>query len=317
MSIETYFESFHCVEFKPQNKALKMKRSLLFFSRKIAYAFELISKASLQIVRHGKQRNIFLFGLGFCLAAGTLSAAETDEELEKKYIDQTLNFARGHSEFKELYFKQYEPEFIRLVQQGQSPQILFISCSDSRVIPDLMLNTRPGDLFVIRTAGNFVPPASANQSDGVAATIQYAVEVLNVKHIIICGHSDCGAIAGLYKTLEPEKLGILDRWIRWGEPAKKIALLATKLTNFNENILPITEQISVLYQLENLLTYPFIKNRVDQGTIQLHGWYFEIDTGELSYYDIQKHGFVPLIKKQGGINAAQNPPTNQKVELKK
>src|SRR4029077_8948471 len=100
-------------------------------------------------------------------------------------LNEALNLARGHKEFQDLYFKQHEDEFVRLVKEGQSPQTLFIGCSDSRVVPDLILNTRPGDLFVIRTAGNFVTSYNSEAIDGVAATLQYAVEVLNVRHIIV------------------------------------------------------------------------------------------------------------------------------------
>lgn len=212
----------------------------------------------------------------------------------------TLDYAKGHQEFKDLYFKQHEQEFIRLVNEGQNPQALFIGCSDSRMVPDLILGTKPGDLFVIRTAGNFVPTYEEDEEDGVPATIQYAINVLNIKHIIVCGHSHCGAIQGLYKTLDPEKLNILKRWLKWGESAKKIAMLTTKPDTPKEELYSITEQLSVIYQLEHLMSYPFIKSLVNKGQIQLHGWYYEIESGDITYYDPDLYQFIKLKKRAEG-----------------
>ena len=216
---------------------------------------------------------------------------------EEGILNQTLNFARSHQTFKELDFKQHEAEFLRLVEEGQSPQTLFIGCSDSRIIPELVLSVRPGDLFVIRLAGNFVPPYNALDVDGVAATLQFAVEVLNVRHIIVCGHSHCGAIKGLYEQLDPNKFGLLKRWIQFGEQAKKMALLTTSPTIPKEELYSITEKLSVIYQLEHLMSYPFVEKRVDDGKLQLHGWYFAIESGELTYYDPEQYRFKPLIGK--------------------
>jgi carbonic anhydrase len=213
---------------------------------------------------------------------------------EQALLDQTLNFARGHQEFKDLHFKQHEAEFVRLVEQGQSPQTLFIGCSDSRIIPELILNMRPGDLFVIRTAGNFVPPASFLEVDGVAATIQFAVEGLNVGHIIVCGHSNCGAIEALFSQLDPQKFGLLKRWIEFGEKAKKMTLLMSKPSTPKKELYSIAEKISVLYQLEHLMSFPFIKKRVEEGKLDLHGWYFDIETGQIWYYDMEQYRFKLL-----------------------
>ncbi len=217
---------------------------------------------------------------------------------EEALLQQSLNFARSHQEFRELDFKEHEAEFVRLVEEGQSPQTLFIGCSDSRIVPELILNMRPGDLFVIRNAGNFVPPANSPGVDGVAATIQFAVEHLNVKHIIVCGHSDCGAIRGLFQDLDPQKFGLLKRWIQFGEEAKKMALMMTKPTTPKEDLYSLAEKLSVLYQLEHLMSFPFIEKRVDEGTLQLHGWYFKIQTGKIWYYDPEQYMFKPLIEKQ-------------------
>lgn len=240
----------------------------------------------------------YLFYTLFLLSLFSTLQAVDPPLNDQTLLDQILNFAKGHQEFKDLYFKQHEAEFVRLVEQGQNPQILFISCSDSRVVPDLILNTRPGDLFVIRNAGNFVPPINFPAAGGVAATIQYAVEVLNVRHIIVCGHSHCGAIQGLFQDLDSQRFDILKKWLTLGEEAKQMALLATKLTNhLKEDIYSVTEKISVIYQLEHLMSYPFVKKRVLDGKLELHGWYFKIETGQLWYYNGEQYRFLPLIKK--------------------
>lgn len=235
---------------------------------------------------------IFWIGLGIGSLLGYLDAT----------IEETLSFARGHQIFRDLYFKQNEQEFIRLVKEGQSPQTLFIGCSDSRVVPDLILNTRPGDLFVIRTAGNFVPPyAASSWGDGVSATVQFAIEYLDVKQIIVCGHSHCGAIQGLFNPLDNHKFGILKKWLRFGEEAKKMTLETVKPSTPMEEVYQVAEEISVVFQLQHLLTFPFIKQRVDNGTLALHGWYYKIETGELSYYDARTYQFKnisSLLKKE-------------------
>ena len=225
-------------------------------------------------------------------AAGAATAPNSEQAL----LNQTLNYARGHQTFQDLYFKQHEADFVRLVKEGQSPKTLFIGCSDSRIVPDLMLNTRPGDLFVVRTAGNFVPPADFQAPDGVAATTQYAIEVLNVPHIVVCGHSHCGAIKGLFQQLDPVQFGILQRWLKFGEEAKKMVMLTAKETTPKEELYALAEKVSVIYQLEHLMTYPFIKKRVDEGKLELHGWYFKIETGELWYYNTEKYQFMPLAR---------------------
>lgn len=250
---------------------------------------------------------LFYFVLSFNMVWGLYAQQppSTSESLPQEVnqpslLDKTLNLARGHQEFKELYFKQHEEEFIRLVKEGQSPKTLFIGCSDSRVVPDLILNTRPGDLFVIRTAGNFVTPYQFQFIDGVAATLQYAVEFLNVGHIIVCGHSHCGAIQGLFQEL-PEKLDMLKRWLKLGEKAKEMTLMTATPSTPKETLYSTAEEISVILQLEHLMTFPFVKKRVDEGKLELHGWYFKIETGELWYYNAEQYRFLPLIERKDSL----------------
>lgn len=245
-------------------------------------------------------RSLFYLSLSFTLLFGLNAQQSIPSQVvsvainQESFLNETLNFAQKHQEFRDLHFKQQEAEFVRLIREGQNPKILFIGCSDSRVVPELILKARPGDIFVIRTAGNFVPPFISQSVDGVAASVQYAVEVLNIPHIIVCGHSHCGAIRGLFQDLDPNKLGEVKRWIKLGEEAKRITMENAKPGISKEDIYKTTEEVNVLTQLENLMTFSFIKKAVDEGRIILHGWYFDIEFGQILYYDTEKNRFIPL-----------------------
>ena len=154
----------------------------------------------------------------FLWMASLYSVEDMKTQTPSGSFDQIVQWAKNHQHFKQLYYKLHEEEFARLVKEGQNPKAVYIGCSDSRVLPDLLLGTKPGDLFVIRNAGNFVPTYDKSIPwDGVAATIEYAIEVLGIREIIVCGHSHCGAIQGLYtqknsKTSITLKTGLnLDR----------------------------------------------------------------------------------------------------------
>ena len=135
-------------------------------------------------------------------------------------------FAEGNELFQKAYFKQNEKVLLELAENGQNPKTLFIGCSDSRVIPDLIIQSNPGDLFVIRNVGNFVPPFKPDEDyHSTASGIEYAVSVLNVSEIIICGHSHCGAINHLFQTIEDPSLTHTKKWLDLGEKAKSMAIL--------------------------------------------------------------------------------------------
>ena len=200
-----------------------------------------------------------------------------------------------HKKFKELEFKKHEKLFVDLVKKGQSPKTLFIGCSDSRVLPNLITGTGPGELFIVRNVGNFVPPFKPDyEFHATAAAIEYAVSVLNVKDIIVCGHSHCGACESLYKNIEDSvELIHTKKWLEIGKPAKEAALSAVGKDN-KEELLRFTEKISILVQLENLLTYPAVEKRVSKEELFLHGWYYKIESGEIEYYDSERKDFLPL-----------------------
>lgn len=245
-----------------------------------------------------KLKNIFVFEIIFFVIFG-LSAQEFSplyllskfEIPVQRKKNQPLKI--GHEEFQTIYYQQNEERFLQLIKDGQMPKILFIGCSDARVVPEIILKTHPGEVFVIRTEGNFVPPYSPWTIDGVAATVQYATEILEIPHIIICGHSHCSAIYGLFHQLSP-RLEILRHWLSLGEKAKRFALLAKPLNAPIQEIYSTTEKISVLLQMDNLMSYPFVKRRVHKGTLEVHGWYYDVKTEELSYYRYANGQFVPF-----------------------
>lgn len=205
------------------------------------------------------------------------------------------HYAKGNELFVK-YFKKNKEELVRLAKEGQKPKALFIGCSDSRVIPDLMLQTKPGDLFVLRNVGNFVPPFSPDDDFHATATgIEYATSVLKVKEIIVCGHSYCGACAALYQKIEdtPETVHT-KRWLSLGENAKKSAILSLGRDAEKEKLLRLTEKLSIINQIENLLTYPQVKKRFENGDLHIHGWYYHVENGKIDYYDAEKYDFFPL-----------------------
>ena len=208
-------------------------------------------------------------------------------------IDELIE---GNLAFQNSSFKYFKEDFDALVQKGQCPEVLFIGCSDSRVVPDLIVHSKPGDMFILRNIGNFVPPFKAdNDYHGSAAVIEYALCILNVKHIIICGHSYCGACQALYQELD-DGIGTIHmrRWLKLGEEAKTYVLQNFSDTLPKEEIFRETEKASVLYQLRNLLTYPEVKKRIEQNNLEIHGWYYKIEDGTIETYDQRKKRFETM-----------------------
>jgi carbonic anhydrase len=214
------------------------------------------------------------------------------------------DFIKGNELFKKSYFKTNEKELLKLAKKGQNPKALYIGCSDSRVIPDLMTQTGPGDLFVVRNVGNFVAPYSPNiDYHSTASAIEYAVSVLNVEEIIICGHTHCGACKSLYQDIDDEELIHTKKWLELGQQAKSMATLALganayKSESTKEPLLRLTEKISVVTQIENILTYPSVKKRVDEGKVHIHGWMYDIETGNIEFYDPETCQYLPLSEQE-------------------
>ena len=169
--------------------------------------------------------------------------------------------------------------------QGQHPKTLFIGCSDSRLVPYLLTGAEPGDLFIVRNVGAFVPPYDGSHGlHGTTAAIEFAVLSLKVEHIIVCGHTHCGAIRAAYEGA-PEEAVNLHNWLQLADEA----LLPVQTS---PEALYRTEQRSVVLQLERLLDYPMVRREVEAGRLHLHGWHYVIEQGEVHVFDAQQGTFV-------------------------
>ncbi|MFO0865285.1 MAG: carbonic anhydrase [Gemmataceae bacterium] len=197
----------------------------------------------------------------------------------------------GIHQFREKDFRPLQGLFEELAQ-GQNPETLFVTCSDSRIDPNLLTRSKPGELFILRNAGNIVPPHSAT-SGGEGATIEFAVAKLDVKDIIICGHSHCGAMHGLLHPEEVAKLPAMASWLSHAEATRRI--VNDNYRHLDEQrLLTTTVEENVLVQLENLRTLPSVASRLARGDLHLHGWVYKIESGEVFAYDPQAGQFVPL-----------------------
>ena len=213
-------------------------------------------------------------------------------------------FISGFKEFQRTYFCGDDQVF-SVLKENQNPKVLVIACSDSRVDPAILTGCAPGDMFVVRNVANLVPPyENAPGYHGVSAAVEYAVKVLQVEHVIVLGHSCCGGIQALM-TADPEALGeFIAPWVKIAEPA--LREVSEKLTNKDDKLRQCAcEQASVLVSLENLLTFPWIWEQVMTGRIYLHGWYFEMNRGELLSYLPETGSFEPLVARCEAQSACQ------------
>ena len=197
----------------------------------------------------------------------------------------------GHRKFLAEVFPAKKSHF-HLLAEGQSPEWLFITCADSRVLPDLILGTEPGDLFISRSIGNVVPDTSLDV-DGVTATIEYAVEVLKVRHIIVCGHSDCGALKAALDRKSLENLPKARRWLEHVEAAFAYRQPLNPADGENAELVSLI-QGNVVAQLQNLKAQLPVRNAMNEGRLTVHGWYYDILTGRIEEYDEAMKKFVGL-----------------------
>lgn len=202
----------------------------------------------------------------------------------------------GVHKFHTDEFGNYRSLFRKLSQEGQNPHTLFITCSDSRVLAELITQSKPGDLFVVKNVGNIVPPASATGStNSTAAAIEFAVDSLRVSDIVVCGHSQCGAMEALITGLPSDNpLPHLREWLALAAPVRQV--LQTEyhhLKSHAERTTAAAEE-NVLFALENLHTYPVVQARLADGSLRLHGWFFKIASAELFAFDPETKQFLPL-----------------------
>lgn len=207
----------------------------------------------------------------------------------------------GLHAFQSQHFSNHKELFERLAD-GQHPQTLFLTCSDSRVNPNLITQTEPGELFIVRNAGNIVPPHGAGQS-GEQASIEYAVCALGVRDIVLCGHSHCGAVGGLLKPEALREMPAVEAWLRHADATRRI-VREKYAERTGAALLTTAVEENVLVQLENLRTHPAVAAALACGKLKLHGWVYKFETGQVFAYETQSGQFLPLtLPRPSGASA--------------
>ena len=196
---------------------------------------------------------------------------------------------KGLHKFQSSYFPANHEVFEELAD-GQKPRVLFITCSDSRIVPHLITQSGVGELFVVRNVGNLVPPFGA-ANGGEGAAIEYAIHALGIEQVIICGHSNCGAMKGL---LQIEKLRtempLVHEWLRHAESTRRL-IQENYADVEGEELIAITMAENVVTQIENLKTYPVIRSKLHQNKMSIYGWIYDIETGEVLTYNPETDDF--------------------------
>ena len=197
--------------------------------------------------------------------------------------DRIEKYLEGFARFKQKYYTE-EPELFDKLKKGQSPDALVITCSDSRIDPLFLTEAKPGDLFVVRNIASIAPPYSDEEKSCVVMSAsRYAVMHLNVPNIIVLGHSSCGGIGALVSMKSGDKVDpAIASWVKniWEALAE-----AMEMNDELEDLQRVTEQRAVVCSMRNLLTYPWVKEKVENGQLQIHGWYFDMEDGSLHAYD--------------------------------
>lgn len=195
----------------------------------------------------------------------------------------------GVAKFKSEVVPEHQALFDKLAT-GQSPEVLFITCADSRIDPALITQTMPGDLFVCRNAGNIVPP-HGNSVEGTTASIEFATAVLGVKHIVVCGHTDCGAIKG---AMAPQNLDAIPRVQDWVDHARAgVRAAEAQQGDGQPDLLAATER-NVVLQMSHLNSHPAVAARLAAGDIDMHGWVYHIGSGDVTAYDAESDSFTSI-----------------------
>jgi carbonic anhydrase len=219
---------------------------------------------------------------------------------------------KGLRNFKNSYYCSHQDLFEEL-SHGQKPRVLFITCSDSRIDPNLLTQTDLGELFVIRNAGNIIPPFGATNG-GEGAAVEYAIHALGIQQVIVCGHSHCGAMKGLLKlqSLEDE-MPLVYEWLKHSEATRRV-LKENYSELEGEELIAMAVAENVLNQLDNLRTYPVIRSKMHQKQINLYAWIYEIETGEVLSYDADLDEFKPILTEIPTCDLPNAPPHNSYLE---
>ena len=211
----------------------------------------------------------------------------------------------GVHRFQQWEFGKYKQIFRRLSREGQKPHTLFITCADSRVVAELITQSKPGDLFVIKNVGNIVPPPDPEGGcSSTGAGIEFAVETLGVSDIVVCGHSQCGAITTLMQPdAAPAELKHLRNWINLARPVREIIEQNYGHLKTEAERTRAAEEENVLFSIERLTAYPCVSKKLQEGALRLHAWFFKIDTADLFAYDPDHRQFqliTELASNPGG-----------------
>lgn len=198
---------------------------------------------------------------------------------------------RGLDKFRETYVDTHQ-ELLAQLSHGQTPRVLFVTCSDSRVAPNLITDTDVGELFVIRNAGNIIPPYGA-ANGGEGGTIEYAINALNIEQIVICGHSNCGAMKGLLKLNKLQKdMPLVYDWLKHAESTRRM-VQETYPHYEGDDLIEVLVAENVLIQIDNLKTYPIVRSRLHQGRLKIYAWIYNVETGKVLAYDARTHTYIP------------------------
>jgi carbonic anhydrase len=191
-------------------------------------------------------------------------------------------FLEGYRQFREQYYRENKAFIEQLMSTGQKPKAMMIACSDSRIDPSLKFGAGPGDMFVVRNVANLVPPYAPDGAyHGTSAALEFAVRSLLVEHVIVMGHAKCGGIHALMNH-DLRRKDFVSSWVTIAEPARQVALASGQDADAAQRI---CEQEAVKTSLGNLMTFPWVAERVAAKSLQLHGWYFDLATGTLHICD--------------------------------
>lgn len=210
-------------------------------------------------------------------------------------MDTIKEVLQGYSAFKEEYFKQHTALFQQLTTEGQHPKIMLVMCADSRITPDLIFGLQPGDMFVLRNIANLVHHFQETTSDfSTRAAIEYAVQHLQIKHIVVLGHSSCGGIRALIQQAQQQQSSgqFIDPWLACASPVAERVIQTHADASLQQQCYHC-ELASIQHSLNNLESYPWIQNKLSSTELELHGWHFDISCGELLCYDKVQQKFIP------------------------
>lgn len=218
----------------------------------------------------------------------------------------------GLQAFQANYVSRHR-DLLEQLSHGQKPRVLFITCSDSRIDPNLLTQTDVGELFVIRNAGNIVPPYGA-ANGGEGATIEYAIHALGIEQIVICGHSHCGAMKGLLQLGNlAEQMPLVYDWLKHTEATRRLINENYSSHHSNEELLEIAIAENVVTQIENLKTYPVVHSRLYQGKLKIYGWVYLIETGEVLAYDPESRSYIAPQSQLPEYEAGESPTSRQHI----